>query len=102
MGGYLRAIKKVKGTTVVLTDRPENILKRTRFYDLDSRPIEKKMTSKEKGFYLNEIKKDISYFRTSYQRAKLQVDISGFDANQAACKVVKAVKDLDETMTSEA
>ena len=98
MGGYLRAIKKVRGTTVVITDKPENILKRIRFYDLDSRPIEKKLTSKEEKLHLREIKKDITYFRSSYQRANLQVDISGLYPNQAACKVIEAVKELDETM----
>jgi shikimate kinase len=49
MAGYLRAIKKVKGTSVVLTDKPENILERIRFYDLDSRPIEKKLTGSRLG-----------------------------------------------------
>ena len=39
MGGYLREIKKANGTTVVVTDKPENILERIRFYDIDSRPI---------------------------------------------------------------
>jgi shikimate kinase len=97
MGGYLRAIKKVKGNTVVLTDKPENILERIKFYDLDSRPIEKKLTSKEKKLYLKKITKDITYFRKSYQRASLQVDISGLDANQSACKVIEAVKGLDMT-----
>ena len=29
MGGYLRAIKKANGTTVVVTDKPENILQRS-------------------------------------------------------------------------
>lgn len=42
MGGYLRAIKKANGITAVVTDKPENILERIRFYDIDSRPIEKK------------------------------------------------------------
>jgi shikimate kinase len=98
MGGYLRKIKKVKGTTVALTDRPENILERITFYDLDSRPVKKMLTSMQKKFYLKEIKKDITYFGRSYQRANIQVDISGFDANQAACKVIKAVKELDKTM----
>jgi shikimate kinase len=98
MGGYLRAIKKVEGTIVVITDKPEEILERVRFYDIDSRPIEKKLTSKEKKLYLREIKKDITYFRASYRRANLQVDISGLDANQAAWKVMEAVKELNETM----
>jgi len=95
MGGYQRAIKKTNGTTTVVTDKPENILDRIRFYDIDSRPIEKKLTPKEKKLYLREIKKDITYFRTSYQRANLQVDISGLDADQAARKVKEAVEEFD-------
>lgn len=102
MGGYLRAIKNVAGTTVVITDKPENILERIRFYDLDSRPIEKKLTSKEERLYLKEIKKDITYFRASYQRANLQVDISGLDPNQAARKIIEAVKELEETRMPQA
>jgi hypothetical protein len=45
--------------------------------------------------YLREIKKDITYFRTSYQRANLQVDIFGLDQDQAARKVKEAVEELD-------
>lgn len=33
MGGYLRVVKKASGTTIVVTDKPENILERIRFYD---------------------------------------------------------------------
>ena len=95
MGGYLRTLKKADGTTLVLTDKPENILERIRFYDIDSRPIEKKLTPKEKKLYLKEIKKDITYFRRSYLRAKLQVDISRLDPDQAAYKVIEAVEKLD-------
>lgn len=102
MGGYLRAIKKANGTSVVVTDKPENILERIRFYDIDSRPIEKKLTSKEKKLNLREIKKDITYFRTSYQRADLQVDISGLDPDQAACKVIKAVEKFNAKMVQKA
>ena len=94
MGGYLRAIKKAKGTTVAVTDKPENILARIRFYDIESRPIEKKLTSKEKKLYLGEIKKDITYFRTSYQRATLQVDISALNSDQAARKIKEAIEEL--------
>jgi shikimate kinase len=93
MGVSLRAIKKANGITAVVTDKPENILERIRFYDIDSLPIEKKLTPKEKKWYLREIKKDITYFRTSYQRANLQVDISGLDPDQAARKVNTLVGD---------
>ncbi len=95
MGGYLRAIKKTNGITVVVTDKPENILARIRFYDIDSRLIEKKLTPKEKKLYLREIKKDITYFRTSYRRATLQVDISALNAEQAARKVKEAIEEID-------
>ncbi len=64
-------------------------------FSIDSRPIEKKLTPKEKEFYLREIKEDITYFRKSYQQANLQVDISGLDQDQAARKVKEAVEELD-------
>jgi len=95
MGGYLKAIKKANGITIVVTDKPENILERIRFYDIDSRPIEKKLTTYEKKLYLKEIKKDITYFRPSYQRADLQVDSSGLDQDQAARKIKDAVMEFD-------
>lgn len=94
MGGYLRAIKKAQGITVAITDKPENILARIRFYDIDSRPIEKELTPHEMKLYLREIKKDITYFRTSYQRATLQVNISGMNIDQAAHKIKKAVDEI--------
>lgn len=94
MGGYLRVIKKAKGTTVAVTDKPENILARIRFYDKESRPIEKRLTPKEKKLYLREIKKDITYFGKSYQRATLQVDISGLNVDQAAGKIKEAIEEI--------
>ena len=92
MGGYLRVVKKAAGTTVVLTDGPENILERITFYDIDSRPIEKQLTQKERRLYLREIKKDITYFRKTYDRADVQVDISGLDAKEAAEKVERSLE----------
>lgn len=89
-------MKKTNGITVVVTDKPENILKRISFYDVDSRPIERKLSPKEKKLYLGEIKKDITYFGKSYRRADLQVDISGLDRDQAALKVKKAVERFNE------
>ena len=73
-----------------------------RFFDIDSRPIKKKQTPSEKKLYLREIKKDLTYFRTSDQRANLQVDISGLDAEQTACKVKDAVKELHGKVVQEA
>jgi shikimate kinase len=87
MGGYLRAVRKSTGITVALSDTPENILARIRFYDIDSNPSEKVLTAEERQQYLKEIRKDITYFRTSYQRADLTVDIAGLDVVGAAQRV---------------
>jgi shikimate kinase len=88
MGGYLKVLKKTEGIiVVVLADTPENILNRITFYDIDSRPIEKQLTEKERSLYLREIKKDISYFRKSYDRAHLRIDISGLSAEEAVEKM---------------
>lgn len=92
MGRYLRVLKKTAGTRVVLQDMPENILERIVFYDVDSRPIEKSLEAAEKRLYLREIKKDITYFRSSYERANLQVDISGLDVDEAAQRVKLALE----------
>ncbi len=94
MGGYLRAIRKSTGITVVLSDKPENILERLRFYDIDSNPIEKVLTAEEKRQYLKEIKKDITYFRKTYERADLTVDIAGLGVVDAARRVKREVEAL--------
>jgi dephospho-CoA kinase len=63
-----------------------------RFFDLD----------KEKKFYLREYKLDIAYFRPSYRRANLQVDIAGLDPDQSARKVKEAVEELDGKVMQQA
>ena len=98
MGGYLRAIRKSTGITVALSDTPENILARIRFYDIDSNPIEKVLTAEERKDYLKEIKKDITYFRTSYKRADLTVDIAGLDIVGAARRVRRKVEAFERSV----
>ncbi len=88
MGSYHKVLKKTEGIiVVVLADTPENILNRITFYDIDSRPIEKQLTEEEKRFYLREIKRDISYYHKSYDRAHLRIDISGLSAAEGAEKM---------------
>lgn len=92
MGGYWRVVKESAGTTVALADRPEHILARITFYDADSNLIEKQLSEREKKLHLSEIKKDITYYRKSYERADLHVDIAGLDADGAAKKIEKALQ----------
>ncbi len=94
LGGYWRIIKRISGITVVLTDTPENLLKKIRFYDIDTQPLEVELTDEEKIYYLRDIKLDNNYFKTSYKRANLQVDISELDPDQAAHKVIEAVEEF--------
>jgi shikimate kinase len=101
MGGYLRAIKKSIGISEVLTDKPENILERITFYEIDSKQVEKSLTADEKRLYLREIKKDITYFRKTYERADLRVDISGLDYKQAARCVKEAVEAFERSRKKE-
>ena len=91
MGGYWRVVKSSPGKIVALTDTPENILARIEFYDVDSKPIEKELTDDEKRWYLNDIKKDITYFGKTYTRAGYRVHIAGLDVSAAAQKVQNIV-----------
>lgn len=93
---YLRVIRKLdRRVVIVIEDRPENILERITFYDIDSKQYEKHLTDKEKKLYLKEIKKDITYFKKSYERADLRVDIAGLDAKASAAKIEQALKNRE-------
>ncbi len=75
----------------MLKDTAENILKRITFYDIDSCPIKINPTDREKSLYLREIRKDITYFSRSFQKAHLCVDITGSRPDEAARKVSDAL-----------
>ena len=84
---FLRVVRRVPGVTVAVHDAPENILERITFYDIDSRRIDKHLTAEERILYLKEIKADISYFKRSYERADLQVTITGLDPEASAAAI---------------
>lgn len=93
LGGYWKVVNETRDATiVVLRDTPENILKRITFYDIDSRPLQKHLTDRERGFYLREMERDIAYFNRSYRRAHVSVDITGCDTNEASRKVRDSLK----------
>ena len=89
---YLGAVKKTAGIIVAITDTPENILKRAAFYDIDSKPIDKTLTDDDKKHYLKEIKKDITYFGKTYQRAHLLVDIAGLSIEDSVTRIQDALQ----------
>ena len=94
MGGFWQVIKKTGGLKIVLRDRPENILSRITFYDIDTNLIDKQLTEKEKKLYLKDIREDFSYFRKSYQRADYWIDLAGHDVEGSSRKVVSLIADV--------
>ncbi len=78
-------VRGIQPGTVKILDF--GLAKRITFYDIDSHPIEKQLTQIEKLLYLKEIEKNISYYRKSYDRAHLRIDISGLSAVEAAKKL---------------
>jgi shikimate kinase len=68
--------KKIKDLySIVIVDKAENILNRLTFYDKDSKPMEVILDKTKKKRYLIEIKRDYNFFRLSYKRADLQLNI---------------------------
>jgi shikimate kinase len=92
MGGYWKVVGKAQDAAIVLLkDKPENIVKRITFYDIDSRPIPRRLTDCETRLYLREIKRDIAYFGRSFKRAHVTVDIAGCGPDEASRKVRDAL-----------
>ena len=94
MSGYWRVVKKTAGIRIALIDKPENILERITFHDIDSKPIKRCLSEKEKRLHLKEIKKDITYFGKTYCRANFQINICGLNVNKSALKIIEAVGDF--------
>ena len=89
---YLRVLKKQNNLIyIVLQDKPENILERITFYDIDSKQIFKKLSEKEKKLYLKEIRKEITYYKKSYLRANYIIDISGCNPSQSVNKIINCI-----------
>lgn len=88
-------VKKAEGITVALHDKPENILNRLIFTDIDSKPIDVTLNDREKKHYLTEIREDISYFNTGYKKADFQIDVSGLLPEQVADQII-AITRFDE------
>lgn len=94
MSGYWCVVKKTRGIKIALTDEPENILGKITFYDIDSKPVEKKLSDEQKRLYLREIKKDITYFGKTFVRADSQVTISDLSVIDAATKIINVAKNI--------
>ena len=88
---YWNVVKGSGSTVVVVRDDPANILERIVFYDDDSRPIQKELTSDEREFCLGEIKKDMRYFARSYSKADVTIRIDGLGPVEAVRKIMESL-----------
>jgi shikimate kinase len=97
MDAYWKVVRSTDATTVVIQDRPENILNRIVFFDLDSRPLKRTLSARERRLYLKDINEDMRYFRTSYNKATMFVDISGRNIEESARKIKNQLETLSIT-----
>ena len=81
--------------SISITDKPENILKRLTFYDIDSNLLEIDLTKKEKEKYLNEIIGDMDYFKKSYSKADIQLNIENVPIHHIPSLVTEKLDKLD-------
>ena len=98
MDSYWKVIKQAGETVIVaLQDAPENILARITFYDIDSRPIQRDLTTTARRFYLREIKRDIAYYRRTYKRAHIVLHIAGRNPDEASLRIKDLLMDVRPT-----
>lgn len=80
---YLQVYKKHKADkdlySILINDSCENVLDRLTFYDKDSNPIIEKIDDSKKRRYLKKIKADYNFFRDSFERADLKIDINNMN-----------------------
>jgi shikimate kinase len=93
---YWNVVREARAIVVVVKDDPVNILDRIIFYDDESQPISRELTTAEREHYLDEIKQDIRYFARSYSKADLAVLIEGSSPGEAAEKIKTALDSLIE------
>ncbi len=93
---YLQVYKKHKADkniySICINDSFENVLERLTFYDKDSKPILEKLDESKKKRYLKEIRADYNYFKTSYERADLQIDIENIKLDDIPGLIIEKLR----------
>jgi len=88
---YWRIIKVQEPIIIEITDDPKNILKRISFFDIDSKPIKKKLSEQEKMLYLREIKLDMTYFKRFNKKANLHIFLDGKSVSESVMLIEKEI-----------
>jgi shikimate kinase len=74
-------------------------LNRLTFYDKDSSPIEEYLDESKKKRYLNKITEDYNYFKDSYERADLQIDIKDIRLENIPNLILKRLEEMNKNCT---
>lgn len=97
---YLKIYKKhAKNKEIIsihIKDKPENILNRLCFYDKDSKPIKINLDESEKNKYLRKIVGDYNYFKDSYKRADLQLDIDNICLENIPDLIIRKLEEMNK------
>jgi len=96
---YKKRKKKMEIVSIHLKDTPENILNRLTFYDKDSRPITENLDESKKKRYLMKIISDYNYFKDSYERADLQIDIKDICLEDIPNFLLKRLEEINKNWT---
>jgi shikimate kinase len=95
---FLQVYKKHKKrkdiVSIHIKDTPENILERLTFFDKDSNPIHENLDESKKKRYLREITADYNYFKDSYERADLQIDIKDISLESISDLIIKRLEEI--------
>lgn len=81
--------------SIFINDSFENVLARLTFYDKASNPITERLNESKKRRYLREIKADYNYFKDSYKRADIQIDIENVILNDIPVKIIEELKKME-------
>ncbi len=96
---YWKVFKKHKSNkeifSIHIQDSHENVLKRLTFYDKDSKPIVEELNEAKKKRYLKEIKADYNYFKNSYKRADLQIDIENISLDNIPNVIINELQEMN-------
>lgn len=93
---FNRTIDDEKILAIELRDKPENIVNRLVYADENDKIHKLKFEDIEELYYLQEIQKDIAYYKKIYSKIKYKFDIDGRTANEATKELVKYINDIKE------
>lgn len=92
---YKKHKKRIDLVSIHLFDSSENIFDRLKFYDKDSKPIEVSMDELKRQKYIKKITEEYNYFRSSLERADIQLNIENVLLAEIPKLIADEIKKMD-------